>query len=438
MIPLLSTKNEGARKMCAQAIAALAPEAARQAGIVPPPDFGLSRKQLIAGFADFSHERQAELLDDKWDLIRGEEIIPALCALIEKVPTNASDDLSSAALLRLTEVSPQEAAKIIVTDLARAKPRFAYFAEHNFPAQDVPSADAALLERLKTDLVAALPLAAKFATARIAPQFEVLSERFQSCRESQWIVVYFLRTLPERGRQALEKVIADNTRGCRHFVFTQTAFLVWNSSIQSVAVAALDDLDPETVADAAKALAARGSAAVEPFLWRRLTKWSDEWRGRNAEFEGHPIAGGGNRDEERLGEALFDAIGSASAWFLDTSRRKRLLQLCLTDSCRERWGSDHLITAEMPIEASSGGLAYPTAFRVLTYTEASLDRFKAKLSQFPSGSQFRWCPPVWNRNDAFTPSHRDEIFRDLVAFAEQNSLTLAPYAADKCGHTGKQ
>ena len=126
LIPIAAGKNAAARKTSAEAIAAIAPKAARAAGLVPPDDYGLSRQDLIAAFVRFSQEQQSEFLTKKWDLVRGPEMIPALKNLIatakpQPLPDNAlalqvwgsEEDVGETALRRLMELAPQEAARIL-------------------------------------------------------------------------------------------------------------------------------------------------------------------------------------------------------------------------------------------------------------------------------------------------------------------------------------
>jgi hypothetical protein len=72
-----------ARKASAEAIAAVVPREAKAATLVPPDDYGLTRDELIAQFAQFPREQQLELLTKKWDLVRGPDMIPPLRRAIE-------------------------------------------------------------------------------------------------------------------------------------------------------------------------------------------------------------------------------------------------------------------------------------------------------------------------------------------------------------------
>src|SRR5262249_11346334 len=59
LIPAAGRKKGEARDKSIAAVAALAPNAARAAGLIPPEDFGVTREQLIAGFAQLESGQQS-------------------------------------------------------------------------------------------------------------------------------------------------------------------------------------------------------------------------------------------------------------------------------------------------------------------------------------------------------------------------------------------
>ncbi|HTR34399.1 MAG TPA: hypothetical protein VMH80_00760 [Bryobacteraceae bacterium] len=450
LIPVASAKDETARKISGEAIAAIAPTEAKAAYLVPPDDYGLSRDELIAQFPTFPVDQQAELLGKKWDLVRSPDMIAALRAVISRVePTSlpktalalqvwgAQDGIGEMALRRLKELSPQEAYRIVAKDLASGKPRFAAFAARKIDAQDIPEADGIFARWLAAGELGALPLIAKFGSAKLAGDMRkrYLAESWP-CAEEASFITYFVRTLPPSGSgsasELLKHALADREgRGCHHFLLNQVGQVVWNPVLENQAILSLDDPDPETAVSAVQALSAHGSAAVEPFLWKRLEQWNERWRGRTSEFEVHPISGDVPDPARGLGPALFRGIASAKSWIVDEPRRRRLSELCLDEPCRKEWAQPRP-PSTLIIDVSNGGGGYPAAFRVDGYQAPTFDGLKEKLFQYPQGTVFRWCPQAFNPFDTFSPGQREEMYQQIKPLLAARSMTIAPYSEEKC------
>jgi hypothetical protein len=402
-IPAALKKRGEARKYSAKAIGALAMEEARKAGLVEPENYGLTRAELLAGFAIFDRDRQGELLDTKWDLMRGPEMIPVLAKAVRGAPAG----LQHAMMQRLRELSPAQAWGIVKQELAAGNLGFATAKE--FPAVDVPEAEAVLRQRLREDAATALPFVARFGTVKLAePMREMGARRLRSCFPEQEIVTYFARVFPAadgEGREVLRLAMRSREgRGCFQSLLVQVGRVVWTEAVQAEAIEALQDADAETVRGAALILAEQGDLRVEEPLWRRLELGGPEIR-----------------------ERLMAAIGSARAWRLDETRRKRLLEFCPDAECRKRWEA-----SERPmIDVSNGGAMYPAAFRVDGYTAWTMDSLKQKLLQYPGGTVFRWCPQESNPFDSFSLGTREEMFRDLAGKLRPCGMTL-----ERCSATG--
>src|ERR1051326_8684623 len=354
LIPVATRKSAAVREECVQTLAALAPEEAKAAGLIPPEDYGMTPSELRAGFSRFSSERQYELLTDKWGLVRGPEMLPALRQIVagaaEKTWPLTTDtyalwhgpgNLAEVALDRLGDFAPEEARRVLLEDITRMEPRFAAMALDELPAQDIPKADAAIVANLKTKFSAVFPLAAKFATRQLLePIRQAYDRRVRACMEEELFVAYMVRVDAEKGTDALVRAMADRkNRGCFHWLLSGVAHIVWNSVVERQAIVTLkDDVDGQAAGDAATALAAHAGPEVENLLWHRLERWSEEWRGRARELERHPITGADPHMADRLpGEAFINAISRASARDVDSDRARRLAALCVDDGCREQW-----------------------------------------------------------------------------------------------------
>jgi hypothetical protein len=455
LIPVVAAKQQTAREPSGEAIAAIVPEAARAAQLVPSADYGLSRDELVRQFPDFPAKQQAELLGGgKWDLIRGPAIIPALQQVVDAAPPGElplsatllhtwggiDGGVPEAALRRLHELAPQEPARILAEHLARGNARFAGYAVRELPAFDIPEADDTFLRWLRDNKMSALPLIAKFATSRLT---FAMRERYFSrswpCTEEAAFLTYFLRSrpttaTPDDAAALLREAMANREkRGCHRSLLAAIAQILWDPALQAQALASLEhDADAETVATAVRVLAAHGGPDVEPFLWNRLARWSQHWRGRTDEWLGEASnSQSAAQVERRLGDTLYHGIASAKSWPLDETRRQRLHSLCPDEQCRNSWRPTPRNT-EIRVEVSNGAAFYPPAFQVAGYRSPTLIGLKHKLLQYPRGTVFRWCPQPYLAHDAFSPGQREEMFVELQTFLTPRSLRIEPFHEAKC------
>jgi hypothetical protein len=446
IVDLPNRKSEKVREDCVNAIAELAPEAARRANLIPPEDYGMTRAELIGQFDTLLEANQSELLTSKWGLVRGAEMVPVLRRVIERaqplpIPRTGMGfslwhgpvTLGEQALARLHQLAPDQANRILIEDVAKPTPRFAEFAVNRLPSQDVPQADATFAKSFRRDPAATIPLIARFGTAALyAAVAASYDEEEWTCGEQEWFLAYYLRVRPAQGRKLLTDAVANHP-GCG--LLGSLARILWNRDVEVAAVAALNHPNPWIATDAAGALAAHGTVAVERALWRRLEQWNEQWRGRLKEgIKRSPHDPNG--EERRFGDALVNAIATGRAWFLDESRRKRLAALCLDDWTRKVWSTEP--SGEARIEVTDGAPIYGPSYQVsqysLQYSLPIMEELKAKLAQFPAETKFRWCPQAFNPADTFTPEERQEMYADLVRFLGPRQMSIEEYSKEACGH----
>lgn len=451
LIPAVAAKETDAMRIAStKAIAVFAPEAVRSAHLSLGDDEQLTREELIAKFPKLSEERQSALLNEQWDRVRGPEMVPVLQDFLAQAgPPSAplslftahlwgGNTVPEAALRRLLELSPAAGTQVVRQDLASAQPKFARFAAREFPSQEVPQADAAFRRALQAHDQSVLPLVAKFGTAHLA---DLMSEGYHApqmlpCDEEREYLTYFVRISPGKdgeGSRMLARALAARTnRGCFRIMLQQVASEVWSPAIESQAVAALNDPEPELVISAAQVLSAHGSPAVEESLWKRAEEWSAYWRRRPEEERlcqplmdpGCPPLGSRG---SIVGLRLFEAISSARSWNLDEPRRKRLLALCLDADCRMGW--DRPEPSVTPIQVILGNGLYSSGYQVGNYRGDTVEAMKDKLQLYPRGSQFRWCGVREPLSPEPTPT---PLFSDLSEWLSQKEMNLLPYDREKC------
>lgn len=334
MIPLLERKSSDAREVLVKAIAELAPNAAKAARLTGPDVREMDRAELIGRFMELPEPAQWSLLTDQWELVKGREMSAVLQQLIAK-----GDDRSRPAMDRLLEVDKDAANRILRADIVSGRLRFCGFTRCDLAPAEIPEADEALKGLLGTGLLRVMPVIARYGSKRLAPAVREASVRQgMGCMFDSPVVAYFVRAIPEEGALRLRQAMGDRVgRGCYRWLLDEVSAVVWNGVVEAQALATLEDDDAEAATSAARVLERHGSAAVQQALWTRLERWSLKWRGRAEELAGHPITGGGEREESWLGESLFLALGKGRAWTLDEDGRRKLAALCVNDACRDVW-----------------------------------------------------------------------------------------------------
>ena len=97
---------------------------------------------------------------------------------------------------------------------------------------------------MKENLSGALPLVAKFGTARLGKQMrELYAGELWPCAEEESFTAYFVRTQPDAiAKDILKRAMADRERrGCYRMLLGQVALVIWNPLIEAQARVTLND-----------------------------------------------------------------------------------------------------------------------------------------------------------------------------------------------------
>jgi len=106
--------------------------------------------------------------------------------------------------------------------------------------------------------------------------------------------------------------------------------------LEELAVASLDDTDPQVAGSAARYLGEHGSAKSQDALWRRYEAWSLQWRGRESEIRCIYGDDNSNTSEADLGQALATALATGQAWVADDGMVRRILELAVGQQMRQQ------------------------------------------------------------------------------------------------------
>lgn len=366
--------------------------------------------RIVAVFEQLPPEKQMAILEGRWEMIKGPELLPALRRLALpyqefNVPNEShaynSLHVSGAALRRWYEMRPEEARPVVIREITRPRPRYGANVLGILPEETLPEVEQTLAEHFAAewDSYAEEYIASllhRYATAAVLPQvLPVVDEhvgKWASAIQTP-ALAYLLRVNPAQARPRLEAAMAargEEYSACNHSLLTEVAALQQDPLLEEIAIKSLDDEDPQVAGNAAAYLGRYGSAAAEGPLWEHLTEWTAKWQGREAEFRYVPGENNAKVWQRSLGVSLIQALGMGQSWLADEEKLGRLRQLAVGDDMRQQ--VDSMLSNW---EQGRRSISYWRAgdrlhYRVLQYDTDSLDSLKEKLAQFPSGSEFDW------------------------------------------------
>ncbi|HKS41122.1 MAG TPA: hypothetical protein VJX74_10965 [Blastocatellia bacterium] len=402
----------------------------------PEPVSDQIASQLAAVFDQLPIEKQKEILDSKWDLIKGSAFLPILRKYAQQykefaVPNemNAYDSLhlSGAALRRWYELEPDQARAVVIQEITRPKPRYTAAVLGILPDRTLPEVEQVLADNFVkqqgSDGVENLAsLLQRYATDAVLPQVLPVVDKHVgkwACAIQAPALAYLLRVNPEVAKPRIEAAMSARGHGysaCNHSLLTGMGALQQDPVLEEIAVSGLDDIDPEVASNAASFLSSYGSPDIEEKLWDRLIRWNEKWRGKEDQF---PFVSGGNNPnlwQGYLGLNLAQALSHARSWLADESRLRRLRQLALGASMQDQVDSLIITWEQKPWAISYYRLGDQQFFQLLQYRANSLKSFEEKLKQFAKGSSFIWT--------SSSEDHK-KVFKELSEFLTSQGMKLS-------------
>ena len=394
-------------------------------------------------------DSQRRLLTSQWKPLASTAMLPALRGILKR-PEDKNNkyqdkDLRTMALRRLYELSPEEGRLLIIAEIRRPGPNVNGLVLRSLPDEILPELDSALIENLEQtrrpgstgDAEAIASLIERYASDGIAQRVRTVYEApgagKWACNIQSSLIAYFLRVDPPSGGEYLKQALAareKNLSRCYTSALLDVARLQPAREIAEIAIASLDDDDPEVVAHAAMALQEFGSAEAEKALWRRFEKWHDAMQNRSEELRkqnagvpalGEPELSGQVMIEQQLRNALVQG----RSWLADPEKLKRIRELCFTDASRaeldgliENWRPDLTVLLNADGE--------PVLIELAQYRPATIDALKQRLVQFPGNTVFSWRTVTANDQ-----VKSQEIFQQLKSYLADHGMKLEPEAPPK-------
>ena len=208
------------------------------------------------------------------------------------------------------------------------------------------------------------------------------------------------------------------TTGCYTAVLRDVATLRMTQRVEAVAVAHLDDPDPQVVISAAETLGRYGSRASQQPLRAQFERWHRAWEGRQEELRYSHAAGSPECDARDGRAAFLQALGRGQAWLTDDSGLRELRTLCVTDNCRTQ--ADHMIDFADDTRITILRVDNPddSTVRLAQYQLTSISALEQKLAQYPKGTSFTLDVT------ALDPQIAPVVVSEVMKFADAQGMTV--------------
>jgi hypothetical protein len=354
------------------------------------------RQMLLASWDALPVRRRNELVEFRWEQIRGPELLPILKNIVagEPNPNRMIDKLNREPALRhIYEMSPSEGRDLILREIAHPEGDISIKLLAILPDRELPQIEQPLIAKFKKGNGTEIDyqLIWRYASAHAFPAMKSIYEDHRgewACSPQSAILRYFLRVQPDYGAvQVSDALYRRQTTGCFRFLFTELEEDLRRPRVEEIAIRALDDSSPDVTSDAAQALQKFGSARVEPALWLRLEKFHEQWKNKPEQLQYRPGANPDLVAQGRLGSVLVQAISNGQAWLASEQTISRLKQLASPQMQPELDG----VLQEMQRGEYGVNLNWWPAgtldYSVGRYSGKGMAALKEKLAQLPAGSR---------------------------------------------------
>ena len=390
------------------------------------------RKQLIAAWGDLPEKTKQELIQYRWPLIAGPDVLPILREFVSRPapPFRTMDAMArDAAIQHIYELDAAEGRSLILRDLRDPRVQPSVSLVKLLSADELGPIVQEAVRRIERNDARELDyhLVEMFGDeVALAGMKTVFNDHLGQwgCDPQTAMLRYFLRLEPEFGAKAVEASLAARKKtGCYRFLLQELGDAL--PKVEPLAISALDDTDLEVANDAALALGHWGTASAELALWVRLKRFHQEWQAREGDLRATPPYTDPIARATALESTLVNSIATGTNWMCDP---EKLAQLSALASPRQQiqvatWSKQW---------AQSQALILPNwypedrlSFGVLQYSNLDEAQFEAKLSQMP-----RWMKlyfQIWKPGQISPPvsmEKQEAVFQALRTHAAQFGVTI--------------
>ena len=409
-------------------------------GLLDPGMAQRIRPALIAAWNDLPPEAQRDLIQYRWPLIAGPEMLPILRRVVAEPPPSARTEIAmtrDAALKHIYEIDRGLGRELILRDALDPNAQASLGVIQLLPKEDIALVLAPAVERIEQNDARDLDYelldhyADGGALQAVQTVFAQHLGKF-ACAPQTAMLRYFLRVDSAYGAKQVSASLKARIDTHCYSNLLQSLGSEF-PKVQQSAIEALDDPDPELVQDAVLALGRWGSADAEGALWARLRRFHTEWTGHQDQLRVTPNYRDSGSRAAALEQALMSAIAGGSSWLCPLEKLARLRELVLTQGDIlqiENWIKEW--NQGPPVINPNWFPEENRTFSVLQYISLTEDQLVAKLAQFPRGTELRW--QFWPPGQISPPvsmAVQTEFYERMQLEAEKSGVKLGKMPADR-------
>ena len=348
---------------------------------------------LMADFRALPAPMQWNLLDSRFRLLRGANILPLLNDLARNPPEPpfGYPSIYGSVVQRIYELQPERGRELILEELRRADgSRVENQKLMMLPDETLPELDAVFAAQAARGGPLPAQLITRYATGAIVKEVEagylalnaeVDRQKLPHCPFP--LVFYFLKFDPEFGERELRKALATGPCYDLGQAVGVLKSYAMSPALERLAIEHLKSVIVSVKRGAAEVLGKYGSTAARQPLWETMEYFHSWWKERESEL-------GKQAGQEGivLERALWTALAQAGGWVLGEAELRRLFALCSTGECRQSvggWSRD----AKAPVRIEIASFFDEVRISVAQYMATGEVSLRAKLAQFPAGTTFR-------------------------------------------------
>jgi hypothetical protein len=426
-VAALPQKTGRARALTVQALAT------ERSDLLDKETASQMRRQLIAEWGDLPEKTRQDLIENRWPLLAGPEMLPILVDFVaHPAPPFRGRD---AAFKHIFELDPAEGRSLILRDLRDPKAQPSISLVKLLTSKDrrrvvqqavrrIERSDSRELDSYIVEL-----FGDESALGSLEAVFKSVNDHLPTGACNGYAAAmlrYFLRLDPKFGARAVQELLAARkVTGCYPRLLEDLGKSL--PKVEQLAISALDDADLEVATEAARALGRWGTAKAETALWARLGRFHQEWPTGVGELTlTDKDTSARVQALDNLETTLVHSIVSGTNWICGSEKFMRLRPLVSWQRRRDlsHW-TEEWDEGQPWILNPYWGPEDQLSFSVLQYLNLDEEQIRTKLSQMPSGSKLYFQTYTAEQMSSPVSMEKQEaVLQGLRQYAAQFGVTI--------------